>query len=95
LSTERARLRNADVLIVRAFSLPHLPSPLIVFVGIDEATSALDATILILVFEALKQTTIAITDNISHISPGDFVYFLKYGQVVEQGCRASLEMGLG
>jgi hypothetical protein len=65
------------------------------FVSIDEATSALDATTRILVFEALKQTTIMFTDNISQISPGDFVYILKYGWVVEQGSRADFKMGCG
>jgi ATP-binding cassette, subfamily B (MDR/TAP), member 1 len=64
---------------------------------IDEATSALDATSRIIVFEALRRwrknkTTIVITHDLSQICPGDFVYVLKGGQVVEQGYRADLEM---
>lgn len=53
-----------------------------------------------LVFEALKawrrnRTTIVITHDLSQITPADFVYVLKHGEVVEQGYRADLEMDEG
>ncbi|KIJ92830.1 hypothetical protein K443DRAFT_51159, partial [Laccaria amethystina LaAM-08-1] len=61
----------------------------------DEATSALDATSRTLVFEAIKRwrknkTKIVITHGLSQITPNDFVYVLKVGQVVEQGYRYDL-----
>ncbi|KAF9462182.1 P-loop containing nucleoside triphosphate hydrolase protein [Collybia nuda] len=82
LAIARAKLRNPTVLIL------------------DEATSALDATSRILVFEAIKRwrqnkTTIVITHDLSQISPGDFVYVLKSGRVVEQGYRYDLETSMG
>ncbi|KAF8586910.1 P-loop containing nucleoside triphosphate hydrolase protein [Ramaria rubella] len=63
---------------------------------LDEATSALDVTSRLLVFEAIKswrknKTTIVITHDLSQINPGDFVYLLKDGRVVEQGYRVDLE----
>lgn len=78
LAIARAKLRDPKILIL------------------DEATSALDATSRILVFEALKRwrtnkTTIVITHDLSQITPGDFVYVLKDGRVVEQGYRHDLE----
>ena len=56
----------------------------------------MDATSRILVFEALKRwrhnkTTIVITHDLSQIEPGNFVYVLKHGRVVEQGFRYDLE----
>ncbi|KAF8508728.1 P-loop containing nucleoside triphosphate hydrolase protein [Hysterangium stoloniferum] len=64
---------------------------------LDEATSALDATSRLLVFEAIKawrknKTTIVITHDLSQITPSDFVYLLKEGEVVEQGYRSDLEL---
>ena len=38
-----------------------------------------------------QQDTIVITHNLSQIEPGDFVYVLKHGRVVEQGFRYNLE----
>ncbi|KAI0316650.1 P-loop containing nucleoside triphosphate hydrolase protein [Amylostereum chailletii] len=78
LAIARAMLRDPKVLIL------------------DEATSALDATSRILVFEAVKRcrqnkTTIVITHDLSQISPDDFVYVLRDGQVAEQGFRHDLE----
>ena len=66
----------------------------------DEATSALDATSRILVFEAIKRwrrnkTTIVITHDLSQISPADFAYVLREGEVVECGYRADLEVAGG
>jgi len=66
----------------------------------DEATSALDATHRILVFEGIKRwrqnkTTIVITHDLSQITPGDFVYVLRDGRVVEQGYRVDLEQTEG
>ena len=63
---------------------------------LDEATSALDATSRLLVFEAIKQwranlTTIVITHDLSQITPDDFVYVLKGGELVERGFRCDLE----
>jgi len=48
------------------------------------------------VFEAIKlwrqnKTTVVITHDLSQITPEDFVYVLKGGQVVEQGYRYDLE----
>ncbi|EJD01884.1 P-loop containing nucleoside triphosphate hydrolase protein [Fomitiporia mediterranea MF3/22] len=78
LAIARAMLRDPTVLVL------------------DEATSALDATSRVLVFEAIKEcrknkTTIVITHDLSQITPGDFVYVLKDGGVVEQGYRSDLE----
>ena len=70
----------------------------------DEATSALDVTSRILVFEAIKRwrqnkTTIVITHDLSQITPTDFVYVLKDGEVVEFGppvaeCRLAARHGV-
>ncbi|THH19333.1 hypothetical protein EW146_g1804 [Bondarzewia mesenterica] len=78
LAIARAKLRDSNVLIL------------------DEATSALDAISRLLVFEAIKRwrrnkTTVVITHDLSQITPGDFVYVLKDGHVVEQGYRHDLE----
>ncbi|KAI5116161.1 hypothetical protein M0805_005750 [Coniferiporia weirii] len=78
LAIARAMLRDPTVLVL------------------DEATSALDATSRVLVFEAIKawrtnKTTVVITHDLLQITPNDFVYVLKDGQVVEQGYRADLE----
>lgn len=63
---------------------------------LDEATSALDVTSRQLVHAALKawrrnKTTIIITHDLSPITPDDFVYVMRDGEVVEQGYRQELE----
>ncbi|GLB39497.1 putative P-loop containing nucleoside triphosphate hydrolase protein [Lyophyllum shimeji] len=78
LALARARLRNPPVLVL------------------DEATSALDPASRLLVFAALRawranKTTVVITHDLAQIGPGDFVYVMKRGRVVEQGFRADLE----
>ncbi|GAA5977439.1 hypothetical protein JCM10908_004980 [Rhodotorula pacifica] len=78
LAIARAYIRNPTVLIL------------------DEATSALDATSRVLVHEAVKawrdnRTTIVITHDLSPIGPGDFVYVMADGRVVQQGYREDLE----
>ena len=63
---------------------------------LDEATSSLDPISRLLAFAALKtwrrnKTTIVITHDLTQVEPGDFVYVLKGGKVVEQGFRYDLE----
>jgi len=65
-------------------------------VYLDEATSSLDPISRLLAFAALKtwrrnKTTIVITHDLTQVEPGDFVYVLKGGKVVEQGFRYDLE----
>jgi ATP-binding cassette, subfamily B (MDR/TAP), member 1 len=102
LAIARALLSNQSVLILGT-SLQHIF--FLLFISDDEkkrkkekkgeATSALDVTSHILVFEALKRwrkrrTTVVITHDLSQITPEDFVYVLKSGEIVEQGYRADL-----
>jgi ATP-binding cassette subfamily B (MDR/TAP) protein 1 len=83
---------------VSSFLIAHYFTSLLYV--IDEATSALDASSRILVFEAVKRwrrnrTTVVITHDLSQITPTDFIYVLKGGELVEQGYRADLESGNG
>jgi ATP-binding cassette, subfamily B (MDR/TAP), member 1 len=63
---------------------------------LDESTSALDYTNRTAVIESIREwrkgkTTIVITHDISQILPHDFVYVMKYGAVVQEGYRKSLD----
>lgn len=64
---------------------------------LDESTSALDQRNRLSVMEAIRhwrrgKTTIVITHDISQIFPGDYLYIMKDGFVVEEGYRKFLEI---
>ena len=79
IALARARLRDPPVLVL------------------DESTSALDQQNRLAVMEAVRRwrrgkTTIIITHDISQIFPGDYLYIMKDGFVVEEGYRKFLEV---
>ncbi|KIJ29925.1 hypothetical protein M422DRAFT_53957 [Sphaerobolus stellatus SS14] len=96
LAIARAWIRDPEVLVLGKEFFHYYLNGLTKLTSTDEATSALDPTSRVLVFEAIKawrknKTTIVITHDLSQITPTDFVYLLKDGEVVEQGYRSDLE----